>query len=424
MVDDISHRYDLTTAGGEGPRDSTSRSRKAPGAALVLGTLLLLIAHADPTAAQLATITFPNTAVGATSTVKCPTITASICFGQDCTGTGTVLSVTGPSAPFSVGKFSVLSNAEFFGGLCEAHPVTLPTTLAAGQILAYQATFAPTAAGTANGSLTFNTGGGPATVNLTGQGIATRADRGGLLLQANPVHVVPGKLLDLQYQTSPGTLQGPVDLYFAVVFPSGQLMFVTEQGDLSPGFQPFRRAFSVVDATLPLFSDYAPLGLAFGTYTFHMALVYAGADASNPQNWASALSSATVTYAPLSTAQTSIQSARGNPDLLVVTSLPDVNQKRETWMYLSGTPNRFVFVNGDSTGESSVALTPADIGPKVDPALFTPQTTLGDLTAALGPPTSVGPLEDAPEYQIVSYAVGLDVVFLNGRLSSAVTSHP
>jgi len=71
-----------------------------------------------------------------------------------------VQSVSGPGAPFSVNKFNLLSSAEFFAGNCEAHPVNLPVTVGAGQILAYQATFSPTAGGPFNGVATFNTSGG------------------------------------------------------------------------------------------------------------------------------------------------------------------------------------------------------------------------------------------------------------------------
>src|SRR5688572_953841 len=161
---------------------SARRGRRAAQvltAAGVLG-LLVLAVQVDPSRAQFATITFPDTTVGATATIKCPNVAVSICFGDNCSAPGTVQSVSGPAAPFSVGKFSVLSNAEFFGGSCEAHPVSLPATLAAGQILAYQATFAPTAAGTFNSTLTLNTPGGPATVNLTGKGTASGTSAPGL----------------------------------------------------------------------------------------------------------------------------------------------------------------------------------------------------------------------------------------------------
>jgi hypothetical protein len=386
--------------------------------------LLLLGVQVDPSLAQLATITFPETVVGSASTVKCPTTSISICFGENCSASGTVQSVSGPSAPFSVGKFSLLSSAEFFGGLCEAHPVSLPVSIGPGQILAYQATFAPTAAETSNGSLTFTTGGGTATVNLTGKGLAPRADRGGVLVMADPGNIIPGGVLNLQYRTSRGTLQGNVDLYFVIVFASGEYSFVTEQGGLTAAFVPMIRNLSITDATQQLFGGPFPLDMPFGTYAFYSVLVHAGADATNSQNWASPLTSASVAYAALTPEQAALKASRGNPDALTVSWLPALNQKRETWMYLSGSPNQLVFVNGALESATSVSLSPADIGPKLDPALFTPQTTLASLTAVLGPPTSVAASDAAPGFQLVGWAFGLDVVLLNGRLSSAVTSAP
>jgi len=406
---------------------SPDRSRTA----LVRATLVaacfvaMLTVYAGPGAAQIATITFPDTPVRSSATVKCPTTTVSICFGgSTCSASGTVQSVSGPSAPFSINKFNLLSSAEFFAGSCEAHPVSLPVNVGAGQILAYQAAFSPTAGGTFNGTLTFSTSGGPATANLTGKGIAARTDRGGVLLISNAESVVPGSGLDMRYRTTKGTLQGNVDLYLVVAFPSGQLLFVTDQGAVVPAVTPFRRNFSVTDTTQTLFSDRVPLDSPFGTYTFYMVMAYAGTDALDSRNWASAITSATVSYSALSAAQTSIKSARGNPDLLVVTWMPDVNQKQETWMYFSGTPNKFVFLNGVQTGQDTVSLPLDQTGPKVDPALFTPQTTVASLTAALGPATSVTPVDGAPQFRTVSYAFGLDVILLNGRLSSAMTSHP
>jgi hypothetical protein len=386
--------------------------------------VLLLGVQVGPAHAQLATVTFPDTVVGSTSTVTCPTTTVSICFGENCSGSGTVQSVSGPSAPFSIGKFNLLNSAEFFGGLCEAHPVSLPVTVGPNQILAYQVTFAPTSAETFNGALTFTTAGGPATANLTGKGVAPRSDRGGLVVMADPGDVVPGGVLNLQYRTSRGTLQGNVDLYFVIVFASGEYSFVTEQGGLTAAFTPMIRNLSVADATQSLFAGPFPLDMPFGTYAFYSALVYTGTDPTNSQNWASPLASASVAYAPLTPEQVALKATRGNPDALSVTWAPELNQKRETWMYLSGSPNELVFVNGALQSAGSIALSPGDVGPKLDPALFTAQTTLATLTAALGPPASVTASEAAPGFQLVSYAFGLDVVFLNGRLSSAVTSAP
>ncbi len=393
-------------------------------AGLVSAFLLLLAA---PSSGQLATISFPDTVVGSSSTVKCPTSSISLCFGSNCSGSGTVQSVSGPTPPFSIGKFNLLTTTQFLAGSCEANPVSLPVTVGANQILAYQATFAPSAAGPVAGTLTFSTSGGPATVNLTGRGIASAGGtgRGVVDIISNRDNYVPGSFLDLSYRTQPGTLQGPVDLYFAVVVPSGPLLFLTQTGAFVTDFEPFRRNVTIADETTTLFSLFFPTDLQFGTYTCFMALVYAGTDATDSRNWASPVSQATVTYTPLSPVQQSIiQSRGGNPDFLVVFWVAELLQKRETWVYLSGNPTRYLFLNGNLEGQEVVSDTTGDPGPKVDPNQFTPQTTLDLLGAVFGPPTSVSSLEGVPEFQTVSYAFGLDVVLRNGRLSSATTSRP
>jgi hypothetical protein len=338
-----------------------------------------------------------------------------------------VQSVSGPSPPFSIGKFNLLTNSQFFGGNCEANPVSLPVTVGATQILAYQATFSPSAEGLFAGTLTFSTPGGPATVNLTGKGLPAptqQTGRGLIEILFNSDDYVPGSFLDLRYRTQPGTLQGPVDLYFAVVVPTGELLFLTEAGAFTTAFESFRRNVTIADETPTLFSLFFPIDFQFGTYTCFMAMVYAGADATNSSNWASPVSQATISYGPLSPVQRAILEERGNPDFLAVTWMPELLQLRESWLYLSGGPIRFVFLNGEAESVTAVSDPPAGPGPKLDPNLFTPQTTLDRLVAAFGPPTSVVPVEGAPEFQVVSYAVGLDVVLRDGRLSSVITSVP
>ena len=388
----------------------------------------LLLLEANPGFGQLATISFPDTVVGQSSTVKCPTASVSICFGANCSGSGTVQSVSGPNPPFSIGKFNLLNNSQFFGGNCEANPVSLPVPVGANQILAYQATFSPSAEGLFAGSLTFSTPGGPATVNLTGKGLPApdpRADKGAIGIQFNSESYVPGDLLGLSYRTIPGTLQGPVDLYFAVVLPGGQLLFLTSGGAFVPGFEPFRRNVTVADETTTLFNLLFPVDLQFGTYTCYMAMVYAGADATDSRNWASAVSSATVSYMPLSPAQVSIiQSRGGNPDLLAATWVDELLQKRELWLYLSDSPTTYSFLNGELQSQSPASGAAGGATPKVDPSLFSPQTTLDKLTAAFGPPTSVAPLNGAPDLQTVSYSVGLKVILRAGRFSAAATFIP
>jgi hypothetical protein len=147
-----------------------------------------------------------------------------------------------------------------------------------------------------------------------------------------------------------------------------------------------------------------------------MALFY-------PGTWslASNISTATFTFAPLSKEQTAVLQARGNPEFLVVNWLPEQGQKQESWFYYSDSPTIYEFQNGALTSQSAVSgPTPKPVA-KVDPGLFTPQTTLDTLTAALGSPVSVVSTdpEVLPGYETVTYAFGLEVTLRNGRLTSA-----
>jgi hypothetical protein len=385
--------------------------------AAVFLSALLLVVQADPSAAQLATITFPDTAVGSSATVKCPTTTVSLCFGMNCSGSGTVQSVTGPSAPFSINKFNLLSSAEFFAGNCEAHPVSLPVTVGAGQILAYQATFSPATTGTFNGTLTFTTSGGPATVNVTGKGLAGSGGGTGqavISLEVNRDVVVPGNLLAISYQAVPGTLKGNVDVYVVLLLANDRLLFFSPAG-ASETPVPFARNIAVAEARTSLFSGVL-VDVPFGTYTLGMALAYTGTS-----SFASNTSSATFTVAPLSKEQTAVLQARGNPEFLVVNWLPEEAKKQESWFYYSSSPTTYQFQNGALTSQSVVSgPTPRPVA-KVDPSLFSPQTTLDTLNAALGSPASVVPTdpEALPGYETVTYSFGLEVTLRNGRLTSA-----
>jgi hypothetical protein len=388
-------------------------------AAAVFGALLLVIAVA-PSFAQLATITFPDTVAESSSTIKCPTNTVSLCFGTNCSASGTVQSVTGPSAPFSIGKFNVLSNAEFFGGLCEAHPVTLPVTLSPGQILAYQAVFAPTAPGTFNGSLTFNTPAGPATVNLTGKATAAGPSQGlGLVtITVTPDVAIPGNRLELGYEIRRESLTRPVDLYAVVVFPSGDVIFLTETG-ASTNSLPIRRNVPAADDTVTLF-EFFPVDFPFGTYTLRMELVQAGQTPST-DTLASPIDTATVTFAPLSEAQQATLQQRGNPNSYAMFWVDEIHQKRELWLYLSPEPVELVFVNGRLDSSTPLSTPPADGALKVNPGLFTPQTSRAQLVATFGQPTSEVAFED---FEVLNFAGGLEVVFSEGRLSFANTVAP
>jgi hypothetical protein len=386
-------------------------------AAAVLATLVLAIAVA-PSHAQLATIEFPDTVVGSSSTVKCPTTTATLCFGIEppCSGSGTVQGVTGPSAPFSVGKFNLLSNAEFFGGLCEAHPVTLPVTVGPGQILAYQAVFAPTAEGPFNGTLTFTTPGGPATVNLTGQGLPGSGEGTGqavINLEANPDVAVPGNFLDISYESVPGTLKGNVDVHVVLVLGNDQFLFFSPAG-ASETPVPFAANVAVAEARTSLINEVF-VDVPFGTYTLAMVLTHTGTS-----SFASNVSTASFTVAPLSKEQTAVLQARGNPEFLVVSWLAEEARKNESWFYYSGNPTIYKFRNGDLISQTPLSgPTPKPVA-KVDPSLFTPQTTLHTLTQVLGPPVSVIPTdpEILPGYETVTYTFGLEVILRDGRLFS------
>jgi hypothetical protein len=156
-----------------------------------------------------------------------------------------------------------------------------------------------------------------------------------------------------------------------------------------------------------------------------MVLVYSGSDPTDSGNWASGITQAAFTYAPLSSAQQSVMQSRGgNPDFITVTWINALQQKRESWVYLSGVPTTYNFLNGGLQDQGTATGTAAGNTPKVDPGLFNPQLTLSQLTAAFGPPDSVGPLDGAPDFQAVHYSFGLDAVFLNGRLSSATSYSP
>jgi hypothetical protein len=407
---------------------SITRGHARTALAAVLLVLAGLTAAAGPAEAQLATITFPNTAAGTTSTVKCPDTSVTLCFGDGCSASGTVQSLGGPGAPFSVGKLNLLSINEFFGGACEAHPVTLPVTVGPGQVFTYQATFAPTAAGTFNRSLTINTSGGGVTVNLTGTATgATPAGQGRALVSfdVNGDTFVPGSLLSIGYRTKPGTLQGKADVYLILHAPTGEVSFVNEAGVVVGDIAPFRRNVTVVDETVPVAVLPIPIGIPFGTYTFYLVLGYAGIT-PNPASLATTLASnlaqAPVTYTALSTAQQTLLQQRGRPDVLSVLWVDAADQKTEAWLYLSAPPTRFRFVNGALQAEESPTDVTPGVGPKFDPAVFTPQLTPAQLHATFGPPTSTETLDGG--FIVHHYASGLDVVFQNDALSSVNTFVP
>jgi hypothetical protein len=253
---------------------------------------------------------------------------------------------------------------------------------------------------------------------------AAATGSGFISIQFNSENYVPGSFLNLSYRTRRETLEGKVDLYFAASLPTGELLFLTTSGAFVTAFEPFRRNVTITDETTTLFSLPFPVDFSFGTYTCFMAMVSAGADATDAHNWVSNVSSVTVSYTPLSPAQRAILQQRGNPDFFSVIWTPELLQMRESWLYLSGSPTRYEFLNGNLGSQTAASGSPKSTPPRVDPNLFTPQTTLDQLVVAFGPPTSVAPLPGAPDYTVVSYSFGLSVVLRTGRLSSALTFIP
>jgi len=394
---------------------------KAIVVAAAVGVLVLGL-QLEPVQAQLGTITFPDTAVGSTATVKCPTLAASVCFGASCNASGTVQSVSGPSTPFSIGKFAVLSNSEFFGGNCEAHPASLPVTLGPGQILAYQATFAPTSTGTFNGTLTFSTTGGPATFNLTGKGTSSTTSSQGLglvTITGVPERAVPGNRVEISYAIARESLTGPVDLYAAIVPPGGQMLFLDDTGGLTPSFTPLRRNLPPTDTAGTLLQTF-PVDVPFGTYTFLMALIQAGKPPA-VETLASPIATATGTFAPLSVVQQAVLDQRGNPDGYAMFWIDQIHQKREVWIYLSPQPVEMVFLNGGLDSTTALSSPPPGGARKVDPALLNPQTSRARIVAEFGGPTGTFTLED---FETLSFPGGIEVVFSRGRLTSVSTGAP
>ena len=376
------------------PGAPLTRLARPLSAAIVSGVLLVIVT-AGPAFAQLAPISFPDTQVGSTSTVKCPTTSVTDLLRFE-------LLRVGHRARRDRAERAVLGRQvqpaqhepSSSPGSCEAHPVTLPATVGPGQVLAYQATFAPTAAGTFNGSLTINTGVGPAVVNLSGK--ATASGSGGqgrafVAFETNGETFVPGAVVDVRFRTRPQTLQGQVDLYVVIQIPTGQTFFISETGALVPDFAPFRRNVTVLDEQQPLFQG-PLLGIPFGNYIFLLALGHAGV-APDPANLAPFLAAniaqTTVTYAPLSLDQQAVVQARGKPDILSSFWIDGENQKSESWLYLStAPPTRYRFLNGVLQGQESAPDVTPGVGPKFDPAIFTPQLTEAQLTEKFGQPTS------------------------------------
>ncbi len=253
----------------------------------------------------------------------------------------------------------------------------------------------------------------PAVSNAGGRGVVS--------LGVDEDNVVPGSAFTVRYTTAPGTLQQNVDVYFAARLPSGALLYLAS-GGLDPAVAAYQTNVAIADQTTSLVMVRVPGDLPFGTYTFYVGLVYAGADPRDHANWASATSEVDVTVSALSPAQQAVLQARGNPDFLTVFWFDETVEKRESWLYLSGTPARIAFLNGALDGQETPPATSGGPGPKLDPALFTPQATKDTLAATLGAPTAVQPIDGAPGWEQATWTGGLTVLFHDGRLASAATA--
>ena len=259
---------------------------------------------------------------------------------------------------------------------------------------------------------------------LESWGQTVTAPQGVISIQLSNEFLVHGNLLELRYRTSPGTLQGPVDLYFAVAIPGQKDLLFLQSTGLALEPKPFRTNVAIVEETTTLFRFY-PTEIPFGTYVCYMALVHAGRPLSDANPFASPIAIATFTFAALSQEQLALVTQRGKPDLLTFMWNEAQFEKRETWYYYSGTPTQYSFVNGELKEQSALSGSAGGTTPQIDPSLLTPKTTLDQLTAALGQPTSVTALVNgSPDYQTVNFAVGLDVVLFKGRLIFGRTSTP
>jgi hypothetical protein len=377
-------------------------------------------------AVEIGAIRFPDTAPGSSSTLACEEM-IGLCFvppGQPnarCAASGTVQSASGPNLPFAVGTFNLLTLAQFDAGLCEANPVTFPVVVGPGQVLAFQGTFSPADAGEYAGTLTLTIPGSPpvdATYALSGR--AAERGLGLITVKARPDPlIIPGNLAEISYQISPGSLTENVDVYFGVLVPgSSQFLFLNEAGGFGPAIAPFRRNVAPSEQSGVVFSAY-PVDLPFGQYELLMGLVHAGQPGSL-DTLAAPLAQASVTFGALSEDQKATLRQRGNPDHYSMFWLAEANEKREVWMYLGAEPLQYVYRNG-----SLETLTALDDPPgpraKIDPGLFTPQTSRALLDGALGPPASATAFEG---FDLLSYPGGLDVIFRDGRLSSVNTVAP
>jgi len=262
------------------------------------------------------------------------------------------------------------------------------------------------------------------TLFIHGPGALAANQSGVISLQVNGDRFVPGNLLEITYHTSPGTLTGKVDIYFSLLQPTGQLLFLQGDGTLADGQAPFRSNVAVTDETKTLLRLF-PVYIPFGSYTASLVMLQAGGSLLDPNAYASSIATATFSFTALTAAQEALIAQRGKPEFLVTTWAADLHEKRDSWLYVSSNPTLYLFVNGVLQSQTAPnGSKPSGTAPSVDPSLLTPQTTLAQLTDAFGAPSGVETDDTDPDYQRVNFTLGLEVVLLQGRLSAARTFAP
>jgi len=254
---------------------------------------------------------------------------------------------------------------------------------------------------------------------------ALAANQSGVVsLQVNGDRFVPGNLLEITYHTEPGTLSGKVDIYFSLLQPTGQLLFLQSDGTLADSQAPFRSNVAVVNETKTLLALF-PVYIPFGTYTASIVMLQAGGSLLDPNAYVSSVTTATFSFTALTAAQEALIAQRGKPEFLVTTWAADLHEKRDSWLYVSSNPTLYFFVNGVLQSQTPPnGPKPSGTAPSVDPSLLTPQTTLAQLEDAFGAPNSVEPDDADADYQRVNFSFGLEVVLLQGYLSAARTFAP
>ena len=219
-------------------------------------------------------------------------------------------------------------------------------------------------------------------------------------------------------------MQGPVDIYLTLQRPEGPLLYLQPNKRFSETQAAFRSNVTIRERTRKLFRFF-PIRQPFGIYRYSAVLLPAGTTFGDADSFASEIASSSYTFAPLSEAQQAIIAERGNPDLLTLSWTGGLKQKLELWSYYSDEATQYKFVNGDLDSQSALSGTLDGAAPQIDPQLLTPQTTLEHLTSVFGSPIDQSRfVPGSPGYVGVTFAAGVEAVFLNGRLVFAGTFVP